>query len=317
MNAFADWLFSVLLGWTGNLANEAWRSINSDTSGFTSLLSRIWLPLLIILLLFGTAADFIVWLIRWRPHYVWRSRGALRTQQKQQNAAYQVMEHGDMSPEYREQIAEWVVTEEEPPLPGLWEDIPPAYDNAESPPQEYEPSYQEPTFSAYTQEPAVAEYYESLYMRPQEDVDSAYISLEGTLPLQEAYPPVSSETPLYASDYIQDDLSMITPEMQSYYDSYVPETPYEEEQAPQPSMPRRRRSQGRNKSSGVVPLIGKLLKRLPREVDEEDVLNGLPPPVSHENAFRSPVYPESYQYRDANMQPYQSTEQDDINNGYQ
>lgn len=313
MNAFADWLFSVLLGWTGNIANEAWRSINNDTAGFTSLIARIWLPLLVILLLAGTMADFVVWLIRWRPHYVWRSRGLKRNQQRQMNTAYHAMEHGEMSPEYREQIAEWVVSEEEPPLPSLWDDVTPNYPGSDVPPPVYEEPYQQPSYPPYVQEETPQEYHESLYMRPEEET---YIPYADEAPVaQEVQPPYMAETPADPADYLQEDLSMITPEMQTFYDSYVPETPYPQEEIPQPAAPRRRRSEGRRKPSGPSGLIGQLLKQLPREVDEEDVLNGLPPPVSHESAFRSPVYPDSYQYRDANVQPYPPEQQRDGNNG--
>ncbi len=68
MNAFAKYLFQALFSW----AREAIRQLN-DPQLIDSWLAKNWLAALIPLLLIGTAVDFIVWLIRWRPDLVWRS----------------------------------------------------------------------------------------------------------------------------------------------------------------------------------------------------------------------------------------------------
>ena len=309
MNAFADWLFSVLLGWTGNIANEAWSTINNDQAGFTSFLAKIWLPLLIVLVLAGTAADFIVWFIRWRPHYVWRSKGLARKQQKQMATAYQSMEHGEMSPEYRDQIAQWVTSDEEPPLPGLWDDVPqvqytPAY--------QQQPVYEMPPQNNDTDMNSLPpdDVYHNQYMRPdgQNALDPYMPPPEYAEDVSPAYMEPLADAQLYETPYIQEEAPLISPEMQSYYDSYVPEAiePAEDNAMPS-SAPRKRRSRGRQKnSSGGI--LGHLLKQIPRDLGDEDV-RAFPPPVNPENTFRSPVYPESYQYRDAAIHPPQA--QDD------
>lgn len=74
MNLFADRLFALLLGWTGSLFNSLWNLLTNNSAGLAGFLRRFWLPLIIILLLFGTAVDYIIWLIRWRPYYVWSAR---------------------------------------------------------------------------------------------------------------------------------------------------------------------------------------------------------------------------------------------------
>ena len=57
MNAFANWMFSALLGWTGGVANKIWNSVSGGKSWFASLLSTIWLPLLLIIIAVCTLID--------------------------------------------------------------------------------------------------------------------------------------------------------------------------------------------------------------------------------------------------------------------
>ena len=47
MNAFAHWMFSALLA--DGIANRIWNSVSEGKSWFASLLSAIWLPLLLII----------------------------------------------------------------------------------------------------------------------------------------------------------------------------------------------------------------------------------------------------------------------------
>ena len=68
MNAFAKYLFQAMFSWI----REAIRQL-SDPKLIDSWLAKNWLSALIPLLMIGTAIDFIVWLIRWRPDLVWRS----------------------------------------------------------------------------------------------------------------------------------------------------------------------------------------------------------------------------------------------------
>ena len=69
-NAFVD----VMLGWLKGLANWVLRLFNlAGSVGGSPLLwlSRNWLKLLIIFLVLGVVVDRLVWLIRWRPYWVW------------------------------------------------------------------------------------------------------------------------------------------------------------------------------------------------------------------------------------------------------
>ena len=65
-------IVNVMLGWLKGLASWVLRLFNLS-AGFSPLkfLANNWLKLLILLLIVGMAADLLIWLIRWRPHWVW------------------------------------------------------------------------------------------------------------------------------------------------------------------------------------------------------------------------------------------------------
>lgn len=67
-------VMNTMLGWLRSVASWVLDLFDlNGTSGFSPLewLSRHWLPALIVLLVTGVVLDFIVWLIRWRPYWVW------------------------------------------------------------------------------------------------------------------------------------------------------------------------------------------------------------------------------------------------------
>lgn len=72
MGAFANTLFSALLGWVQTAAAGLWGLVtNTDVSAWFRWLLDNWLPLTILLCLGGIVIDFIVYLIRWQPYRVW------------------------------------------------------------------------------------------------------------------------------------------------------------------------------------------------------------------------------------------------------
>lgn len=74
MNAFANALFTLLLGWARSLLYSLSSMLSSDSSrNALSWLGDHWLALAAGLALLGTAADFVVWLVRWQPYRVWRT----------------------------------------------------------------------------------------------------------------------------------------------------------------------------------------------------------------------------------------------------
>ena len=73
-NSFADTVVNGMLSWLKGFASWVLRLFDLAGSGGVSpleWLSEHWSQLLIILLIAGVAADIIVWLIRWRPYWVW------------------------------------------------------------------------------------------------------------------------------------------------------------------------------------------------------------------------------------------------------
>ena len=66
MNIMLSWLKGVA-SWILGLFDLA------GSSGFSPLtwLSENWLPMLIVLLVAGVVIDLLVWLVRWRPHWIW------------------------------------------------------------------------------------------------------------------------------------------------------------------------------------------------------------------------------------------------------
>ena len=69
---YTNAIVNAMLGWLKGLASWVLRLFNLS-GGFSPLkfLADNWLKLLIVLLAVGVALDLLVWLIRWRPHWVW------------------------------------------------------------------------------------------------------------------------------------------------------------------------------------------------------------------------------------------------------
>ena len=70
---YANAVVNVMLGWLKGLANWVLKLFNLAGSGGNPLLwlSENWLKLLIVLLVAGVVIDWLVWMIRWRPYWVW------------------------------------------------------------------------------------------------------------------------------------------------------------------------------------------------------------------------------------------------------
>lgn len=74
MNTFANSLFSFFFGWARALIESVWNAAaDGRFSGFLSWLGDHWLILALVMCLGGTALDFLIWFIRWRPYLAWRS----------------------------------------------------------------------------------------------------------------------------------------------------------------------------------------------------------------------------------------------------
>lgn len=77
MTAYSTAIVDGMLGWLKGFANWVLRLFNLAGSGGESpllWLSKHWLGLLVALMIVGVAGDILVWLVRWRPHWVWFRR---------------------------------------------------------------------------------------------------------------------------------------------------------------------------------------------------------------------------------------------------
>lgn len=70
---YTNAVVNVMLGWLKGLANWVLKLFNLAGSGGNPLLwlSENWLKLLIVLMVIGVGLDWLVWMIRWRPYWVW------------------------------------------------------------------------------------------------------------------------------------------------------------------------------------------------------------------------------------------------------
>ncbi len=74
MGSFINALFNFLLGWIRGTTQWLWSMVTSDSrGGLLGWAMRNWLPLVILLCIFGVVMDFLVYLIRWQPYRVWGS----------------------------------------------------------------------------------------------------------------------------------------------------------------------------------------------------------------------------------------------------
>lgn len=74
ITAYSSAIVDTMLGWLKGFANWVLRLFNLAGSVGTSpllWLAHNWLFLLIVLMAIGVGADILVWLVRWRPHWVW------------------------------------------------------------------------------------------------------------------------------------------------------------------------------------------------------------------------------------------------------
>ena len=69
---YSNAVVNAMLGWLKGLATWVLRLFNLSGGGSPlKFLADNWLKLLIICLIIGVVMDRLVWILRWRPHWVW------------------------------------------------------------------------------------------------------------------------------------------------------------------------------------------------------------------------------------------------------
>jgi hypothetical protein len=291
VNVFADRLFAILLGWTGVLFNGIWNLVTNNSAGVSGFLQRFWLPLILILLVFGTVFDYVIWLIRWRPYFVWRTWFRTQDSRRRLNVTRHYMEDLDHAPldlpEYQEGqfIAEQTRIVDEPVFfnftslpqqadeeilqdaPILWTSILPSENPAYQPAvHEYDAGPVQPRDDQYCPEPSV-------YEADMSEEAAAYPAYTG---LDELF----GQGPFYQPD------------------SQLPES----EHLPGASSRRRRTGSRRHRSNILRTIRDSLFSG----GDSNATYDSLPAAVDQDDAFHKPYYPQNYNYKQNPGQPRQN-----------
>ena len=318
MNAFADWLFSILLGWTGVLANKVWNAVVNAAGGISDFFARYWLPLVLILILAGTALDFAVWLARWQPYLVWRSWLERRRRYRHEHRAARSLEHSQMDDGTLGTIADWVASpQDQSPVYAL--------DATRQAWQQHDPYMTQEQYDPYT----LREQHDPYMPREQQIAQPPYdtASADAHSPYFTAVLPdthddraepafAGAAQPMESLPYEDhDELNAAWQFDSSYGNPYAAQA--EDAQMPAVSQ-RRRRSQREKQKPQPLHFFRDLRQRVTAPDDEEGMLDGLPSPVNRQDAFHEAVYPQSYRYRDPDTRPDgQQQETDGRSNGFQ
>ena len=72
-SGFIDWLVKTMLGWARWITDLMWNSINSTTrdGGVLGWFGAHWKIVALIMILAGIVVDWLVWMVRWRPYWLW------------------------------------------------------------------------------------------------------------------------------------------------------------------------------------------------------------------------------------------------------
>ena len=75
MGAFADSLFTLLLGWVRGLVSAIMTLFSSGgKNGLIPFLGKNWLLIVLVILAVGLAVDWFIWMLRWQPYRVWGTK---------------------------------------------------------------------------------------------------------------------------------------------------------------------------------------------------------------------------------------------------
>lgn len=307
MNAFADWLFALLLGWTRSLFNGMWNLLTDQGGGVSGFLRSFWLPLILILLAFGTLMDYVVWMIRWRPYFVWRSWFLRKARKRRMDRTNRYMQDLDQAPldlpEYHQEDDDAVLNAPidfvfqpsaafAPVLEETQAPFPLPVQEAQQPVWEQDLAYQVPLiYEDGPGEPIGQEVYEA------PPANEPYVP---SLPWET----VGSQSPPVAPYPIwQQEAEPAAPPYAFEETSY----PQEQEQATALSKPtRRRRAEAKRRRQGT--LLKTMKDTLFSPEDGSDAVDSLPPPMAVEDAFHEPYYPQNYSYKSQVLPP--NSEQD-------
>ncbi len=321
MNAFANWLFGLLLGWTSSMANNLMNRFSDSGGAMAGLFSRLWLPAVVIMLAGGTLADLIAWFVVRRSRRTLYSEARDRQSDRRTEADHRVFEAFDIPQEDTDLLAHWAAspiaedpyapfTASSPAEPFLidanyppvgFEETPGVLAEGElpwpNPPSGEYGSFEHQTHDSYSPPSATGE--EAIYDAP---------ASQGGFPYQRAVLPMNDSAPSLSETPVTQPLAWYPPydssapnDGSSLYLDAVPEVGAQEFQhievpPPPPAVRRRRADAHRRRNSALKQAVESLKDKLSGTEDDEAVLEGLPPPIPQHEAFMDPVYPDEYHY---------------------
>ena len=332
INSFADSLFRFLFGWARTLLQRVWRAaFSGGLSGFFTWLGDHWLVLTLGLCLAGTAVDFIVWMIRWRPYLVWRTklRHFLRWVRGERAestdprrfargyrsaVALEMPQPAGVTPPAEEH---WTEAEWSPAL--VWQQMPPQASPAAPQPMPAQPvpSGQEPLEQTRVDIPVYASPAQMPVQPPAVlNAGTAAYSADRPAPMM-GYPPPAppvgydqpvpqpvpaQPAPPYSRPAPGDYAAAAESEDSGRIRRFTPAADYELppiEPSSRPNsayatdLPAARRKRRSDKYDRKRATWRQRLVNATEE--EEGMLDGLPPVVDRQQAFHEPVFPQQYQ----------------------
>jgi hypothetical protein len=310
MNAFANWLFSVLLGWTGTLANSVWNTVVNAAGGISDFFSHFWLPIVLVMILAGTVLDYAVWFARWRPYLVWRSWLNRHLRSRHEQRAAHSLEYNEMDDRTLGTIADWVQTpQDQSPvyaLDGTQQDY--ISHNSYTYPQQnpYMLNEQPVPYSPYP--PNQSPSYDNQLLVTDEAPYDAPAGSSYFTPVQEYAQTGDAALPFNGYAQPQESLhyeDFDNPDAPWTLDDGFAETNAAQVPAPELSQGplRNRRSLREKQRSKPLHFLSDLRQRIAQPDSEEGMLDGLPSPVNRQDAFHEAVYPQGYRYQDPNNRP--------------
>lgn len=247
MNGFANTILTLLLSWLRVLISNIWSALSGEGASLLyQFLANNWKILVGIVCIGGFVVDRIIYLIRWRPYYVWQSKlHRLRhpdhdpQESKREEAAPQWQEVAEPeAPYWQETPAEQAV----PAAPASYAPTPyaqpaPGYDPTAFSPAAPTAIYAQPAsrYAPAVQNPAAAGYvpYAQPYEPPQ-DIDLVFD--DETAVWDEADQQVQPQNPAQGMD---SSFGMPKPEPLNYlrdmHAGFAPPVPPEQMYASAPS----------------------------------------------------------------------------------
>lgn len=294
MNGFANSMLSLLLSWLKALIRDAWQLLSGEEGGaLLSWLAAHWKGLVLMICLCGLVIDRVVYLIRWRPYYVWRSKRRARQerrrqrQQAQEQPVYEEPVYEE--PLYQQPVEPQPVYEEpayQPPVPEstrvyapVEQTVDPVFDDEPIQWQPEEQFQQQPSFGTPKPEPIHELRDIQAGFAPPRPPEQLYTPRTETR--ADVHPGLDAEAIRHSFGLDQE------------------EEPAQPLIHPLTWQPFPEQSQTK-KAPGALSRIARKARDLVSMGDEDNAptIHDLQPPVNRSQAFHKPVFPQAKHWQD-------------------